>query len=1085
MIAGIIFPPLSSEAQEIRILSGDDLAFGAYIKGLCHLAPDDESGLYLKEANGSLIAAPFDSEDGSFYFWMVENAFTAKFQLFSGREGSEGKPLQIQASGNTQFASSNLEASSQLLFQMYPEGTARDIDDTEILSRGFIITQELDNPANASCQCNILSVDGNNHFKVIDAKSNFVFNEYSPTFFEKVKENISGSVIEEENYTRINQEPLPGTSYQNYVSSKLQVNGFGADDFQVTIQSGTKGSIGFLHYFYHGYTRQVFTKAKPEIGLKVENDKISLFYLNGSELLPSGRQKLKYEVATDFLVGLPITFGFKNQDTLVAQQEDKTFFLYGTAPTDFFLNESITQSARMLVQLNQGTIDIAHTTKNNLLASSNNRGTLDGAGLISTNPYFPYNSERDLVNTFDWQKTQWDVRYRGDNGLVEDRTPSPYHQIGADFVGITAKYNTNGDYIGGEDFSSSEGWELIKAHLGYLADGTPILEPPVHPYVMMYDRIAGILRVFVYINNQGEANQLNIGLRIDPGVPNNAADDEQYSPKLWGSLQQFQALDQVVSSSYNRTIPFFGGPGRRWYLADFVMEYDPCIAFFESSIELEVTKTTQGDLAMVGRLEGGSIPAGTPEYDNWKANKDNFLLGVMDNNFGDLQNTLGDVTFNQYKTFDVMDFSTEATGNLVGLPIEEWEKAAAKLEWEGEEGIANAEVGKGRYQVANGSAQIAEGVGKLIEANALTEGIGKAVQGVAKIARGLATMGIGLSSLDKGKSRLKVAEAKKKYYYDIKDKEKHSDQEINLSIPSPRPQVVFGEIALKGTLSIETALIDKEVFIATPGGKNSENTPEFYINGSRGSASLYNKPMGKFSLLKAPVFGLSVVHNDNLGYAAYFKTKEKPYIAHNNEVLGKIDDVCSIGFYVETFDLNGLKINGEVGGSYTNMFLGGNDANPLPGEEDISNLIDWDQIAKNIANGGNINVDLHKWVKISYLVSSFTITNTQARNLSRVFASGDNFYTGSTTFTYHEVNVDSKQKLKNKAIEKAASNFNNYTFSNHETWGENYNIYHTSLNFEDLMQSYCENLNGGPALAAKAQVLENAAEEPETLLRKA
>ena len=190
------------------------------------------------------------------------------------------------------------------------------------------------------------------------------------------------------------------------------------------------------------------------------------------------------------------------------------------------------------------------------------------------------------------------------------------------FAGIAANYSLNGDYIGGEDFSPGEGWELIKANLGYFADGIALSQAPIHPYVIMYDRIAATLRVFVYTNNQSIANQLNVSLRIDPGLPNNASDDQQYAPKLWGSLQQFQALDQVVSSAYGRAIPFNGGAGRSWYFADFVMEYDPCITFFESSIKLEVSKTTQGDLTMVGRLEGGSIPAGTPEYDNWQTNKD-------------------------------------------------------------------------------------------------------------------------------------------------------------------------------------------------------------------------------------------------------------------------------------------------------------------------------------------------------------------------------------------------------------------------------------------------------------------------------
>ena len=427
---GVFLLTPNSQAQDIQTPIAADLPVGAYIKGVYHLAPDDQSGLYLKEENGSLITASFDQDDAAFYFWFIENAFTGTFQMYTGRQG---RALEIQTGGNTLLAPTNDAAASQLLFQMYPEGPVRDNSDATTLGQAFIITQELDTPDNTTCQCNVLQVAGNARFKVLSAESSLEINQYRPIAFEKIQDEASGNITPGDNATTIDQPTLNGLAFQNYVSSNFYVKGFGTDDFQVTIQPGTEGEIGFLHYTHHHYTKDVFANAKPQIGLKVENDQISLFYLAGEEPLPLSTQGINHEVVTNFVPGQPITFGFEGQDKLVAKQNSNTFALEGAAPAEFFFNQSITQSARLIIQLNQGSIEIGQTTKNFLINSDSDVGNANGEGIISTNPYLPYNEGRSLVNTFDWQKTKWDVRYQGDNGLVEERVFSPYHSSANDF----------------------------------------------------------------------------------------------------------------------------------------------------------------------------------------------------------------------------------------------------------------------------------------------------------------------------------------------------------------------------------------------------------------------------------------------------------------------------------------------------------------------------------------------------------------------------------------------------------------------------------------------------------------------------
>ena len=126
----------------------------------------------------------------------------------------------------------------------------------------------------------------------------------------------------------------------------------------------------------------------------------------------------------------------------------------------------------MLVALVKGTVEIAYTTKNSLINSENDKGTNDGSNLISTHALFPYNGGDPLINTFDWERTEWDIRYVGTSGTVEETIFSPFYENNTEFSGIAVRFDEGGNYAGGEDYAALEGWELIKANLGYNADGT-------------------------------------------------------------------------------------------------------------------------------------------------------------------------------------------------------------------------------------------------------------------------------------------------------------------------------------------------------------------------------------------------------------------------------------------------------------------------------------------------------------------------------------------------------------------------------------------------------------------------------------
>ncbi|UII19170.1 T9SS type A sorting domain-containing protein [Fulvivirga ligni] len=1060
-----------------------NLPLGSYLSGVYRIQENRENGLYLKHAaNGEATLDTLDPSDESFYFWIVENRFNGYFHLFSTTQ--RGHSLIINRDGSSYFQNELDTLNNKLLLRMSSQGPSSTEEDKQngIIAQGYITS--LTNPdIDNDCHCNILklSENGEHSFKIREA--DFPFELYFPISFEKAEplDNVNHGTILEDTvnlFTRITQQA--NGKQNNFVSSLFFVGDFGTNDFKITIEPGTEGTIGFVDYTRHDFKSEVFKNARPKVGLRIKDGNISLVFGAGGQELPrSGEVIFGDEIQTDFLVNEPITFGFEGQKFLVATQGESTYKLALNDPSEFYMNQSISQYARMLTSLSSGAVQLSYTLKNGLVNMRDDFGSDDGSNYRSSDAFFPHAPEGEIVNTFDWTQTKWPIRYQ-DNGVQTDEVFSPFYQSGTFYNSISARYNSsNGQYMGGEDFSNQEGWELIKADLGYNANGTVRPQAPLLPYVMLYDRVAGIIRVMAYTKNEGEANQLILSLSTN--------NSEGYKPKMWGGMAQFASLDKVVTSAFSQPITFYSSSGRQWYFADFHTEFDPCVCFFESNFSLSIYKETRGDLSIIGKLSGGSLPAGTEEYDQWADHREDYLMGVMDNDYSGLENSLGTTVFNQYDQYDMRDYSDDINGILVGSDVQDWEKEAAKLEWEGTKQQGNAQIKGGRFMIAEGSATIAEGVATMVPTTFYADWGKDAAVGGAIVAQGIAQIGQGASAIVEGKGTLKIASAQKLYYDDIKDRTKYDDQDINLTAPPPRPHVIFGDLALKGTLTIQTQMLrDGDGIIVTPGGKNPCTGPgcEWYNNGTLGATPLYDKPLGNYNLLNQPKFGIAIVSNGD-EHKAYLRIKEKPYFVHNNSARGKIEDILSINLSVETYIDSA---NYQSTGVYTSdrgytTLIGVNGAEGLIAEHDISDLIDWKTIEANIGGlDGNITDEeiadqLSKWINVSYRVTSLTMSSLIARNLSRSFANSNMIYGGESVFAYETSNAPSYQ-LVEKVTELAETDevLSTYNFSDHPIFGDEYNIYYTDFSQQSgsqysAMNSYCSGLNPNNS---SARIMEDA-----------
>ena len=1042
------------------------------MKGIYLLELGDHTGMYLKEqSNGTLVSATLDTDDESFYYWVSENTNTRIFQLHSA--STQGAVVKLNENGSFELTHERSNQAANLLLRMDSQGPLRDTAELATIAIGSVITQALDNySGTADCECYGFSLENETLIKF--HKRDFSQAGYTNFPFSKTSSASAASVSQNTNSTRLTVPS--GGEPQNFVSSLFYTSGFGINDFQLTASSGTEAIVGLLDYTHHQFTARVYNKARPKIGLKLADGKISLLYLSGDQELPSTVEMIDGEVETNFNFGLPVYFGFENQNTFAAIQNGDTVRMKTLMPAELFLNQSITQTARVLVKLDVGNLDLAYKTANGLISSENDNGIDNGANIVSTESFMPYNKGNTLVNSFDWQKTKWKVRYT-ESGDKEVEVFSPFYSSDVEMSSISARFDQSGSYLGGEDYSAFEGWELVKANLGFNADGTVRNEAPQYPFIIFYDRVSGTLRTFVYAKNEGESNQLNLSMGVVGGIPDNQNGTE-YTPLLWGSLQQFTTLDDTEPGIYTKSIKFYGSEGRKWYFFDHIMEYDPCSEFFESSIEIAVSKTVKGELSLVGRLEGASLPAGTPEYNDWADDRENFLMGVMSSEYGALENSLGDISFNQYEKFDLLNFQEEITGTLVGADIPEWEKEAARLEWETQ--ALDAQREEDAIEAA-AEDQLEDGIFGFFEAG--FEGL-SSVPGVGGLigAAGSTTLKRVRSTIDivEGASTLledraaspsqQLSNAKKLHYENIRDQVKYDDQEIRLPVPPPRPHVVFGELALKGTLSISIDL-DNKYYVSTPGAKNSNEAPEWRLNGTRGSAPLYDQPMGKFAMLNQPEFGVAIAydgfHGDGDIMKAYLKTNQKPYFAINSKIHGKITDAFKLALSVKTTRSEGKSISRTTRG-YHNQFSA--ESGAMPGEMEISDLIDWEIIDKNIqglANQSpeNIQMQLPKWISVSYDVWYLTLTSLKARSLEYVMASGNQYFTGTTSFELEQVpGYTTNFRMAQIAKELATQSFPEYIYGDHEVFGDNYQISNNQQNFAAVMYDYCAMLNDGGVL---------------------
>lgn len=134
----------------------------------------------------------------------------------------------------------------------------------------------------------------------------------------------------------------------------------------------------------------------------------------------------------------------------------------------------------------------------------------------------------------------------------------------------------------GKNDIPANGWELIRRDLGYNDAGSELATS--NPFVILYNKYLGTLRVFVTVQKpQTNFQFAEVKLVFSSSGTSKAATLNRQSA-LGVALEDTEKGQSTEFSAISRYL----NDTRKWFVADFPMDYDPCVCQFDSRLRIEV-----------------------------------------------------------------------------------------------------------------------------------------------------------------------------------------------------------------------------------------------------------------------------------------------------------------------------------------------------------------------------------------------------------------------------------------------------------------------------------------------------------------
>ena len=1032
------FIDVDSLNHELPIINIPDINGVQTVKALIKIKPQDKNKC-LALVGTELRYLPVDPSDSRQFWWIIQDYEYHAFALVNASKTDkwlyyDASKKRLSMIKNDKKTSDNslldeyLERQYFFEFELFDPNQVSSYAVRSFYSKDYLQTTNLDSQY-SNWRLGIGARVSGDQTLYFDIEA-FQGNANGEFVYLPMSETDLHTQTKEDRFLNIRANRLIKNN-KAYLSSSygFLISRLGGDAmFKITFDSlVTESTIGLLHYKTTTFTNEFYQNEgsrKPIAGISVRGDSIYLY--NKDNL-----------VLTSFKKETPIIFGYRNGELIASQLGEVKSI--GGVPTPVLLNSTDGNKIKLLMHLPYGAISISYNPS--ILLFGLDFGGQDHASTIMTNPYMSVLEDpEERAIKFDWTTKTYNLRYK-DGITINDKTQSPFYYSGKNgFSAIVAKHDFNGRYLGGEDFEYYDGWELIAHDFGYDRFGNekPSSELRNEPYMILYNRYTSKLRVFVYLNNQTIANNLKITLSDGPI---SGTLDKYRTARLWGSYLQGRALDdsELSTAEYSKMVQL-KSTGRSFYFADFTLSYDPCISFYESNLRITVSKVTQGDLEIVGRTKGGIVPVNSPAISDWLSNSSHYLTGVLNKPYGELNPTLGDITFRNFNQWGEQEWNNTASFILPGKKIQAWEKEVARLKASGLGTIS--------------ASLFVSSAGAFIQATSLLASGADVTDISTKIGKGIGTLLFASGSVMRSVGFGVLGRAWKMKYDHLRDV---PDKNIQITLPDPQPSIVFSELAAKGTLAIETLVFD-DVIITSPGSNYSKVAPNQYLNGLKGKYPLYNNSLGVFNLLYQPKIALSIVKQSN-DIGGYIRLKKRPYLILNGDI-DYLGGFFIINYVVSTYNSSGYTTTSNR----TKPFLLPNRVIPgvkfLPMELNISDLIDKQTLLNNIeqyTKEGNSDIEskLNDWITVKLEIEFFGYTGKNGDGTYGV-ANLSNSYKSHQVSSYEDAtNIDDDIYL-------LLADFSDLSFGNEylgddvDLWEEQYLISSSTEGYQEKTGQYCE-----------------------------
>lgn len=186
------------------------------------------------------------------------------------------------------------------------------------------------------------------------------------------------------------------------------------------------------------------------------------------------------------------------------------------------------------------------------------------------------------------------------------------------------------DHVTSKNMKNDDGWELILEDFGFDYDlngvRTNSATKVINPYVILYNKYLGLLRVFVCIGKveTGFPNSVIITMK-DEIFRSNTLHEAGILPPYNGNMQVGEPnvpLDkafEIVNGKYVKAnlavASTFSNSKGQWFYADFNMNYDPCVCLFNSNFSITVELVSSANIQLESSTEGDITHSNTTKSD--------------------------------------------------------------------------------------------------------------------------------------------------------------------------------------------------------------------------------------------------------------------------------------------------------------------------------------------------------------------------------------------------------------------------------------------------------------------------------------